>query len=89
VGGTGQLAVLHGLGKVPVGVILGLVGAEGAAGYEYFEAFNFPPDQSLTSRVEFLAATVDTPFDGEFRIHVRHAATGPVTVRVRWFAVAA
>lgn len=78
--------VNHGLGQVPVAIVLGLDLRE----FEYYE--------SIGSRAEsggppaevpvHLSAMVRKPYNGTFTIRLKHFAGSPRTFTVRWLAVA-
>ncbi|MBC7084348.1 MAG: hypothetical protein H5T95_12815 [Firmicutes bacterium] len=78
--------VNHGLGNVPVAVVLGL----DLHGFDYYESIDSHPESGgpPAEVPVHLSAMVRKPYNGTFTIRLKHFLGSPRTFTVRWLAIA-
>lgn len=77
--------VNHGLGNVPVAVVLGL----DLQGFDYYESIDSHPESGgpPAEVPVHLSAMVRKPYNGTFTIRLKHFLGSPRTFTVRWLAI--
>ncbi|MDK2931501.1 MAG: hypothetical protein PWR07_1632 [Bacillota bacterium] len=78
--------VNHGLGNVPVAVVLGL----DLHGFDYYESIDSHPESGgpPAEVLVHLSAMVRKPYNGTFTIRLKHFFGSQRTFTVRWLAIA-
>ncbi|HHY32451.1 MAG TPA: hypothetical protein GX515_05390 [Firmicutes bacterium] len=83
---TVQTTVNHGLGNVPVAVVLGL----DLRGFDYYESIDSRPESGGGLPAEapaHLSAMVRKPYNGTFTIRLKHFLGSQRTFTVVWLAI--
>ncbi|MGE5592738.1 MAG: hypothetical protein ACM3X3_03510 [Betaproteobacteria bacterium] len=83
---TVQTTVNHGLGNVPVAVVLGL----DLHGFDYYESIDSRPESGglPAEAPAHLSAMVRKPYNGTFTIRLKHFLGSQRTFTVLWLAIA-